>query len=186
MHEAFTRIQEIQQSNLPVLVSLKWPEKPRESNPADIPSLRELELRATAPAVPGLLAKAGVKFALYSDTVDQAADLKKAIKKAIDAGLSRSDAIRALTLNTAEIYGVSDRLGSIDKGKIANLVVMKGEAFEEKTTVEYVFVDGKLFKPSQETQAAPPAGASQRPARDGHRDEADTSGEAAIGTGGRN
>jgi Amidohydrolase family len=173
LHEAFKRVTEIKQSNLPVLVSLKWPEKPRESNPADVPSLRELEMRANAPSVPGLLAKAGVKFALYSDTVDQAADLKKAIKKAIDAGLSRSDAIRALTLNTAEIYGLSDRLGSIDKGKIANLVVMKGEAFEDKTTVEYVFVDGKLFKPSKETPATPPAGAPRRARADGQRDEAD-------------
>jgi hypothetical protein len=181
LHEAFKRIPEIKQSNLPVLVSLKWPEKPREANPADVPSLRDLEIRANAPSVPGLLAKAGVKFALYSDTVDQAADLKKAIKKAIDAGLSRADAIRALTLSTAEIYGLSDRLGSIDKGKIANLVVMKGDAFEEKTTVEYVFVDGQLFKPSKETPAAPPAGAPTRPANDGHRDEAD-----GVGDGGRN
>ncbi|MGA7414563.1 MAG: amidohydrolase family protein [Bryobacteraceae bacterium] len=181
LHEAFRRIPEIKQSNLPVLVSLKWPEKPREANPADVPSLRELELRANAPSVPGLLARAGVKFALYSDTVDQAADLKKAIKKAIDAGLSRADAIRALTLNTAEIYGLSDRLGSIDKGKIANLVVMKGEAFEDKTTVEYVFVDGKLFEPSKETPASLPAGTPKRPESDGHRDEADV-----IGDGGQN
>ena len=46
-----------------------------------------------------MLAKAGVKFAFYSDGVDSAPDLKKAIKKAIDAGLPRADAIRALTLN---------------------------------------------------------------------------------------
>ena len=49
------------------------------------------------------------------------------MKKAIDNGLSREDAIRALTLSPAEIYGVADRLGSIEKGKIANLVVTKGE-----------------------------------------------------------
>jgi Amidohydrolase family len=186
LHEAFKRISEIKQSNLPVLVSLKWPEKSREANPADVPSLRDLELRANAPAVPGLLAKAGVKFALYSDTVDQPADLKKAIKKAIDAGLSRADAIRALTLSTAEIYGLSDRLGSIDKGKIANLVVMKGEAFEEKTTVEYVFVDGKLFKPSKEPPALP-AGTPQRPARDdGDRNEVDGASRATRSSRGRN
>jgi len=184
LHEAFKRIGEIKQSNLPVLVSLKWPEKPREANPADVPSLRDLELRANAPTVPGLLAKAGVKFALYSDTMDQPADLKKAIKKAIDAGLSRADAIRALTLSTAEIYGLSDRLGSVDKGKIANLVVMNGEAFEEKTTVEYVFVDGKLFKPSKEAPAAAPSGSPQRPASESHSDDADGARDSAIG--GRN
>jgi imidazolonepropionase-like amidohydrolase len=83
--------------------------------------------------------------------------LKKDLKKAVDAGLPRADAIRALTLNAAEIYGVADRLGSIDKGKIANLVVMKGEAFDEKTTVEYVFVDGQQFQPSKESQKEPAA-----------------------------
>jgi Amidohydrolase family len=186
LHEAFKRIDELKQSKLPVLVSLKWPEKPKEANPADVPSLRELELRANAPSVPGLLAKAGVRFGFYSDNVDQAADLKKAIKKALDAGLSRADAIRALTLSNAEIYGLSDRMGSIDKGKIANLVVMKGEAFEDKTTVEYVFVDGKLFKPSKEPPPTTPGGSPRRPARDGHRDEADGDIDTSVTDGGQN
>jgi imidazolonepropionase-like amidohydrolase len=102
-----------------------------------------------------MLAKAGVKFGFYSDGVDRAPELKKTIKKAIDAGLSQTDAIRALTLNVAGIYGVSDRLGSIEKGKIANLVVTKGDAFDDKTTVEYVFVDGKQFQPLKELQQKP-------------------------------
>jgi hypothetical protein len=53
-------------------------------------------------------------------------------------------------------------VGSIDKGKIANLVVTKGEAFDDKTTVEYVFVDGKKFVPSQEMQQGPANGAGGR------------------------
>ncbi len=90
--------------------------------------------------------------------MNTAPELKKAIKKAIDAGLKQEDAIRALTLSPAEIYGVSDRLGSIEKGKIGNLVVMRGSAFDEKSTVEYVFIDGKQFQPSKELQQAPPPG----------------------------
>ena len=105
------------------------------------------------PAASGRRSTGRVKFGFYSDGLDSAAELKKALKKAVDAGLSRADAIRALTLNAAEIYGVADRLGSVDKGKIANLVITKGDAFEEKTTVEYVFIDGKQFKPSKEVPA---------------------------------
>jgi imidazolonepropionase-like amidohydrolase len=101
------------------------------------------------------LTKAGVHFAFYSEGADSAADIRKQLKRAIDGGLPRADAIRALTLSAAEVYGLSDRVGSIDKGKIANLVVTKGEPFEEKTTVEYVFVDGKLFKPSKVPPASP-------------------------------
>jgi len=165
LHEAYRRVDQLKQANVPLLVSLKWPEKPKDADPNDIPNYRELEMRAKAPAVPGMLAKAGVKFAFYSDGVNTAPELKKAVKKAIDTGLSRADAVRALTLGVAEMYGVSDRLGTIEKGKIANLVVMKGEAFEDKTTIEYVFIDGKEFKPSKEAQQGPPrgSGAEQKP-----------------------
>jgi hypothetical protein len=162
LHEGYKEVDELKQASVPVLVSLKWPEKPKETDPADIPDYRELVMRDQAPGVPGMLAKAGVKFAFYSDGVDSAADLKKALKRALDAGLSRPDAIRALTLTPAEIYGVADRTGSIAKGKIANLVITKGDAFDDKTTVEYVFVDGEQFKPSKEAQQ-PPRAPGRRP-----------------------
>jgi hypothetical protein len=162
LHESFKDVNLLKQAQVPLLVSLKWPEKPKDADPADVPDYRDLVLREQAPTVPGLLAKAGIKFAFYTDGVESAADMKKALKKALDAGLARTDAIRALTLTPAEIYGVADRTGSIAKGKIANLVVMKGEAFEDKTTIEYVFVDGVQFKPSKDSQQ-PPTGGDRRP-----------------------
>jgi len=152
LHEAYKCVPELKEANVPLLISLKWPEKSKNADPSEIPNYRDLELRAQAPAIPGMLAKAGVKFAFYSDGIDNAADLKKAVKKAIDAGLTRADAIRALTLGPADMYGVADRLGSIDKGKIANLVVTKGDAFDEKTTVEYVFIVGQQFRPVKESE----------------------------------
>jgi len=187
LHEGFQRIDELKQANMPLLINLHWPERPRESNPADVPSLRELEVRANAPGVPALLAKAGVRFAFYSEGSETANDIKRQVKKAMDAGLSRADAIRALTLSAAEIYGVSDRLGSVDKGKIANLVVTKGDAFEDKTIVEYVFVDGKLFRPSKVPPASPAGGggAGPRTAPAGANADLDESGEPG-GDGGRN
>jgi hypothetical protein len=158
LHEGYRRVDELKQANVPVLISLKWPERPKDADPNEVPNYRDLLMQGQAPAVPGMLVKAGVKFAFYSDGVDSAADLKKALKKTLDAGLARADAIRALTMNAAEIYGVADRLGSIEKGKIANLVVIKGEAFDDKSTVEYVFVDGKQFQPSKEQQQPPQGG----------------------------
>jgi imidazolonepropionase-like amidohydrolase len=64
------------------------------------------------------------------------------LRKAIDAGLPREVALRALTLSAAEIYGVGDRLGSLETGKVANLVVTDGDLFEEETEVQMVFIDG--------------------------------------------
>src|SRR5208283_3097784 len=96
-------------------------------------TLRTLIERDKAPNAPAVLQKAGVKFALYSDGAESPRDFQRAVKKAIDAGLSREDALRALTLSPAEIYGIADRVGSIEKGKIANIVVTKGEIFDDHT-----------------------------------------------------
>ena len=63
--------------------------------------------------------------------------------KAIKAGLAEDAAVRALTLEAATIAGVADRLGSIEKGKIANLVVTDGNLFDERTKITRVFVAGR-------------------------------------------
>jgi imidazolonepropionase-like amidohydrolase len=134
----------------PVLVSLKWSEAPRDPDPEAVETMRNLQNIDQGPSTPALLQKAGVTFAFYTDGIDQPRELQRAVKKALDAGLAREDAIRALTLSPAEIYGVSDRMGSIEAGKIANLVVTKGELFDANTRVEMIFVDGKQYKPAPE------------------------------------
>lgn len=138
----------------PILVSLKWPTLPVEADPDSTPTMRTLQDVDQAPSAPSALQKAGVKFALYSDGIDAPRDFQRAVKKAIDAGLSRDEAIRALTLSPAEIYGIDNRVGSIDKGKIANLVVTRGDIFDDRTRVEMIFVDGQQYKP----EAAPAGG----------------------------
>src|SRR5260221_12801649 len=137
---------EIAAKKIPVLVDLKWPEAEKDGDPDDTPSLRTLRFRDRAPSTPAAFTKSGVKFAFYSGATTNPKDLLKAVKKSIDAGLTVDAALRALTLSPAEIYGVSDRLGSIEKGKIANLVVTDGGLFEEKTKIKMVFVDGQRFE----------------------------------------
>jgi imidazolonepropionase-like amidohydrolase len=149
-HEAWRDVELLKQTNTPVLVSLKYPEKPRDSDPALDEPARILRLRDKAPLAAAALAHRGVKFAFYSDGLTNPRDLMRAVKKAVDAGLSADDAIRALTLSPAEIYGVAGRIGSIEKGKIANLVVTDGDLFAEKTRIKYVFVDGNQFEPLPE------------------------------------
>jgi len=151
--EAYRAVDLLKQSGVPVLLSLKWPTKATESNPDDVEELRALEIRDKAPSAPALLAKNGVKFAFYAEGMEKRADLFQAVKRALDAGLSQDDAVRALTLTPAEIFGVADRLGSIEKGKIANLVVTKGDLFQDKTEVKFVVVDGVKYEPVEE---APP------------------------------
>jgi len=147
-HEAWRSVELLKKTNTPVLLSLRFPEKPRDFNPDENEPQRFTEFREKAPGTAGLLAKAQVKFAFYSDGISNPRDLLRAVRKTLDAGLSRTDAVRALTLSAAEIYGVDDRLGSIDKGKIANLVITSGDLLDEQMKIRYVFVDGNQFIPS--------------------------------------
>src|SRR5712692_10155408 len=150
---------EIAAKKLQVLVNLKWPEAEKDADPEDKPSLRTLQFRDRAPSSPAALAKAGVKFALYSGGITVPKDILKAVKKSIDAGLASDAALRALTLSAAEIFGVADRLGSIENGKIANLVVADGDLFDEKTKIKMVFVDGHRFEVREpEKPKDPPKG----------------------------
>ena len=146
----------LKKANATVLLSLRWPTPPVRTADSDDSNetLRTLEERDQAPNAPAVLQKAGVKFALYSDGTDTPRDFQRAVKKAIDSGLARDEALRALTLSPAEIYGIADRVGSIEKGKIANLVVTKGEIFDNGTQIVMVFVDGKKYTP----EAAAPGG----------------------------
>jgi hypothetical protein len=137
---------EIAAKKMPVLVNLNWPEAEKDADPDQTPTLRTLRLRDRAPSTPAAFAKSGVKFAFYSGETANPKDLLKAVKRSIDAGLAEDAALRAMTLTPAELFGVGDRLGSIEKGKIANLVVADGDLFNEKTKVRFVFVDGKRFE----------------------------------------
>ncbi|HYT22925.1 MAG TPA: amidohydrolase family protein [Candidatus Polarisedimenticolia bacterium] len=150
---------EIAAKKLSVLVNLKWPEAEKDADPEDKPSLRTLQFRDRAPSSPAALAKAGVKFAFYSGGSAAPKDTLKAVKKSIDAGLAPDAALRAMTLSAAEIFGVADRMGSIENGKIANLVVTDGDLFEEKTKIKMVFVDGRRFEVREpEKPKEPPKG----------------------------
>ena len=150
---------EIAAKKVPVLVDLKWPEAEKDADPEAKPSLRTLQLRDRAPSTPAALAKAGAKFAFYSGGISAPKDILKAVKKSIEAGLAPDATLRAFTLSAAEIFGVADRLGSIENGKIANLVVTDGDLFEEKTKIKMVFVDGRRFEAHEpEKPKDPPKG----------------------------
>jgi imidazolonepropionase-like amidohydrolase len=156
---AYEDAADIAAKKLPVLVNAKWPEAEKDADPEDKPSLRELRFRDRAPSAPAALAKANVKFAFYSGGLATPKDVLKAVKKSVDAGLPADAALRALTLSAAEIYGVSDRMGSIEVGKIANLVVTDGDLFDEKTKIKMVFVDGRKFETHEpEKPKDPPKG----------------------------
>jgi len=90
-----------------------------------------------------LLAKGGVKLALMETATENTRNLRQQAGNAVANGMTWDQALRAVTLTPAEIFGVADRYGSLEAGKVANVVVWTGDPFEFSTGVEHVFIRGR-------------------------------------------
>lgn len=142
--------------NIPVLLSLNFPKRTlTENKEADPESLETLRLRAEVPKTAAKLKQAGVKFAFQSGELKNIGDFWGNAEETTKNGLAKLDAIRAMTLDAAEILGVNNQLGSIETGKIANLVVMKGDIFADDKTITHVFIDGKVFEMPKKPEKKP-------------------------------
>lgn len=135
----------LKESNTPVLVSLNFPHKPRDMNPEAEEDTSVIRYRVNATIVASKLQQEGVKFAFASDGAS-GEDFLAGLRKVTERGLAKDATIRAATLGAAEILGISDVLGSVERGKIANLVVSDKELLEEDASVKHTFVDGRHFK----------------------------------------
>jgi imidazolonepropionase-like amidohydrolase len=161
--EADRVAERLRAQNVPVLLSLNFPRRTSAPSPeADPEPLRVLRERVEAPKTAGRLAAAGVRFAFQSGGMTAMSDYIANAARAVESGLSRDEAVRALTLRPAEILGVSNQLGTIEVGKIANLTVTRGDIFDRTRRVTYVFVDGRPteVRASAPTSAAGGANAS--------------------------
>jgi imidazolonepropionase-like amidohydrolase len=142
---SFKWLDAIAAADAPVVVSLRYPRKPDVSTPAraeevDLDGLMAWE---HAPANPARLRGAGVEVAITASKLPKGAKFHDHLREAIEAGLTESDALAALTTVPAEILGVSDQIGRIAPGMRANLVVTKGPIFEKKSKVLGVWIDGR-------------------------------------------
>ncbi len=130
--EAYKVADQLKAKNIPVIVGpvLRMPNK--EDDPYD-----------AAFTNAGLLSKAGVKIAFQTGDSAHVRDLPYHAGMAAAFGLSKEEALKAVTIYPAEIFGVADRIGSIDQGKIANLIVTDGDPLEILTQVKYLFINGR-------------------------------------------
>ena len=139
--------------DVPVLVSVNWPEAPSRKEDREEQPLRIIRDRQLAPTTPSVLARNGVQFALVTGGAD-ADEFLSGIRKAITNGLSADDALRAVTITPARIFGVDRQLGTIERGKIANLAVSDKPIFERNAKVTRLFVDGREIRPQPATARA--------------------------------
>ena len=90
----------------------------------------------------GIMLKAGVKVAIKTSESENVRNLPYNAGFAATYGMGKDEALKAITIVPAEIFGVDDKYGSLEKGKVANLFVTDGDPFETKTKVEHVFIAG--------------------------------------------
>ena len=160
--QAFRVAPLVKSRSLPLLVTVNFdpPRPPTFGAEDEEKERREIEEAEKNPAE---LHKAGVRFALVSG---HAPDFLAGVRKAIEKGLPRDAALRAVTLDAASALGVADRTGSLEVGKIANVVAWSGDPLSKEAKATMVFVDGKLYEPEESPSPSPspwPSSASPSP-----------------------
>ncbi len=149
----YARLEAVRATGRPLIVPVAFPEPPNVATPeaAMEVSLRELMHWDTAPENPARLAAAGVPIAFCTDRLKSPKKFLAGVRKAVARGLDEEVALAALTTEPARWFGVDDRLGTLEAGKAAHLVVTDGDLVAEKTRVLATWVDGRRY----EVEAAP-------------------------------
>ena len=124
--------------NIPVIVGPVLLDRPK------------YEMRGLDPKNPGILSKAGVKVAIQTDQGSAVKYLSINAALAVREGMPEDEALKAITIYAAEIIGVADRVGSLEVGKDADVVVFSGHPFEYQTIPELVLVNGEVAYKKQE------------------------------------
>ena len=140
----YRRLEGLKSTSLKLIVPLDFPELPDVSSPAkerDI-SLQQLKHWDLAAENPARLRRAGVNFALTAAKLSKAEDFLKNLRTAVRRGLPPEAALACLTTTPAEWLSVSDHLGTIETGKLANFVITDGDLFEPETEVVETWVAG--------------------------------------------
>jgi hypothetical protein len=138
--EAYAATDEIKRADIPVVVEGVF--EPGRRYAKD--NTQDLMFGRVNPANPRLLAEAGIKFSLSSATDETIGDLQFVAGCAVSQGLLPEEALKAVTISPAEILGIADRVGSIEEGKDADLVILTSEPFDVQATVDKTIIDGKV------------------------------------------
>ncbi len=142
--QEYQQLDLIRRSNRTVIVPVNFPKPPIVENPeaALEASLEDLIHWELAPENPSRLLAAGVPIALTSFGLANAEDFLSKVRIAVERGLDAKDALRSLTTAPAKLLGVTDRMGTLEPGKRADLVVTDGDLFQTKTKISQTWIDG--------------------------------------------
>jgi Amidohydrolase family len=144
--EAFEALPELKKAGARVIVTVAFKAPGSSLYAQRGRAERERAEKEVYPKNPARLAEAGIPFAFSSLGSDDSKAFVEGIQKAIETGLARDKAIEALTKTPAAFFGLDRAVGTIEPGKIANVVLSEGEILAKETKVRCVFVDGRRFE----------------------------------------
>jgi imidazolonepropionase-like amidohydrolase len=130
--EAYKVIPEIKAHDIPVVLPPTLALPDGEDEPYDQP-----------PTTPALLYKAGIKFSFASFSVEFSRNLPYQAATAVAYGLPKEEAMKAITVNPAQIFGVAAQMGTIEEGKSADFMMTDGDPLKTETQVKQLFISGK-------------------------------------------
>jgi len=136
--DEYQRIDEIKTTNTQLIIPVNFP-KPYDLTDPFISryiTLGQLKHWEMAPYNPFLLESKQIEFSFTSDGLEAKKEFLTNIKKAVKHGLSKETALKALTENPATFLNVNNLVGTLEKGKLANFIVVKGDLFEEGVIIE--------------------------------------------------
>jgi len=143
----YRRIAAIKATGSEFIIPVNFPEPYDVEDPIDARSVKYEQLKnwELAPTNPGVLEKAGVKFAITSYGLTNARDFWTNIRTAINSGLSEKQALNSLTTIPAEILGVSGKVGTLTKGKLASFIITSGELFKPDNIIYENWTEGRQY-----------------------------------------
>ncbi len=144
----YRRLDAVHATGRAVLVPVHFPKAPyvKTAEAAAVVPLEDLLHWDLAPENPGRLAAAGVRIALTTHGLKDPAQFLDQVRLAVRRGLKPEDALRALTTTPAELFGLSSRLGTLEPGRLAHLVVTDGDLFASGTRVLETWIDGRRYE----------------------------------------
>ena len=133
--EAWKAADVLKKNNIPVIYTNVWGLPQSQDDPYD-----------SLFSAPAKMQEAGIKFCIATgDDGANARDLPYQAGMSSAYGLPKDEALKAVTIYPAQILGIADKMGSIENGKVANIVVTDGDILDARTNIKYLFINGRML-----------------------------------------
>ncbi|AOM76750.1 amidohydrolase family protein [Pedobacter steynii] len=145
--DEYQRIDAVKGTGASLIIPINFVKAYDVEDPADAKEVTLAQMKGweMAPTNPGVLEKAGIRFSLTTHGLEKPADFWTNIRTAIDHGLSQKQALMAVTEVPAAMIGISDKIGTIEKGKLASFIITSDSLFKKSNLILENWVQGKRF-----------------------------------------